>query len=84
MDEEQRKLAEAVFTSAWDITKRYAFIPLDDFLWEWLLKEANEKAAEFKEQDIRAWMLFRGIMGAVQEYKQNEGKEVNKNADDGE
>ena len=43
MDNQEKEKASKVFTAVWDITRRYAFIPLDDFLWERFVEEMESK-----------------------------------------
>ena len=55
--------------------RRYAFIPLDDFLWERFVEEMESKSQEFRQVDDPIWHLYRGIIGAVQDYKIAKEKE---------
>ena len=75
MDNQEKEKASKVFTAVWDITRRYAFIPLDDFLWERFVEEMESKSQEFRQVDDQIWHLYRGIIGAVQDYKIAKEKE---------
>lgn len=75
MDNQEKEKASKVFTAVWDITRRYAFIPLDDFLWERFVEEMESKSQEFRQVDDPIWHLYRGIIVAVQDYKIAKEKE---------
>ena len=75
MDNQEKEKASKVFTAVWDITRRDAFIPLDDFLWERFVEEMESKSQEFRKVDDPIWHLYRGIIGAVQDYKIAKEKE---------
>ena len=49
MYNQEKEKASKVFTAVWDITRRYAFIPLDDFLWERFVEEMNRQLAIYQE-----------------------------------
>ena len=73
MDEEEKKKVYQVFATAWDITKKYCFEPLDDKKWEDFINEMIAKSKDFQSDD-KIWHLYRGIMGAVQTYKETKEK----------
>lgn len=70
MDNEAKEKASKVFSTIWDITKRYCFIPLDDFLWERMIEELKEKQAEFNLMDEATQYLYRRMADAITNYKQ--------------
>ena len=74
MDEQEKKKVYQVFGTAWDITKKYCFEPLDDKKWEDFINEMSAKSKDF-QSDEKIWQLYRGIMGAVQTYKETKEKE---------
>lgn len=75
MDNKEKENVYKVILTAWDIAKRYAFIPLDDFLWERFCEEMEVKSQEFRKMGDSIWQLYRGIMGAIQDYKIAKEKE---------
>lgn len=75
MDNKEKENVYKVILTAWDIAKRYAFIPLDDFLWERFCEEMEAKSQEFRKMGDLIWQLYRGIMGAIQDYKIAKEKE---------
>ena len=75
MDEREKEKVSKVFTGCWKITREFCFIPLDDKLWEKFVNAMTDKSKEFREEDKDIWMLYRGIMGAVQDYKIAKEKE---------
>ena len=74
MDEEEKKKVYQVFGTAWDITKKYCFEPMNDEGWDNFIQEMIFKSKEFKKIDEPIWHLYRGIMGAVQTYKETKEK----------
>lgn len=72
MDNQEKEKASKVFNTVWDMTKRYAFIPLDDFRWERFVEEMEQKSQEFKQEDENMWILYRGLMDAVRNYKEKQ------------
>lgn len=74
MDNQEKEKASKVFNTVWDITKRYAFIPLNDFLWERFVEEMEQKSQEFKQEDESMWILYRGLMDAVRNYKEKQSE----------
>lgn len=70
MDNEAKEKASKVFNTIWDITKRYCFIPLDDFLWERMIEELEEKRMEFVNTDEDTQYLYRRLADAITNYKQ--------------
>lgn len=77
MDEEEKKKVYQVFGTAWDITKKYCFEPLDDDGWENFINDMISGSREFRNIDEPIWHLYRGIMLAVQEYKETKEKRKN-------
>ena len=75
MDNLEREKASKVFNTIWDMTKRYAFIPLDDFLWERFIEESKEHSLEFQQYDRATWKLYRDLFFAVEEYKRAKERE---------
>ena len=73
MDEQEKKKVYQVFGTAWDITKKYCFEQLDDKKWEDFINEMIAKSKDFQSDD-KIWHLYRGIMGAVQTYKETKEK----------
>ena len=54
----EKEIIYRIFLDLWDISKRYLFIPLDDFLWERLLEELEAKSQEYKQYGDVVWKLY--------------------------
>ena len=76
MDNLEKDKASRVFNTVWDMTKRYCFIPLDDFLWEKFINEVEDNSQKFKQVDEPTWMLYRGIIDSVVHYKETKDNEL--------
>lgn len=81
MDEQEKEKVSKVFTECWQTTRKYCFVPLDDKSWEAFCTEMECKSKDFRAVDKDIWMLYRGIMGAVQDYKIVKEKERKNGAD---
>lgn len=75
MDNLEKDKVSKIFSTVWDMTKRYAFIKLDDFLWERFVEEMEQNSQEIKKQDHALWMLYRGMVDSVRNYKEIKEKE---------
>ena len=71
---EEKKSVYQVFLDCWDVSKRYLFISLDDFLWERLVEELEEKSQKYKGINDNIWRLYRDIALAIQNYKERRDK----------
>ena len=74
MDNLEKDKSSKVFSTVWDMTKRYCFIPLDDILWEKFITEVEDNSQKFKQVDETTWILYRGIIDAVVHYKEMKEK----------
>ena len=67
----EKEIIYRIFLNLWDISKRYLFIPLDDFLWERLLEELEAKSQEYKQYGDVVWKLYRAFAAALTTYKES-------------
>lgn len=70
----EKEIVYHIFLDLWDISKRYLFIPLDDFLWERLVEELEEKSQKYKQYGDATWNLYRGIAAGITLYKESREK----------
>lgn len=71
----EKEVVYHIFLDLWDISKRYLFIPLDDFLWERLIEEIETKSQEYRQHGDAIWHLYRGIAYEIQKYKEQTQKQ---------
>lgn len=74
MDNNEKESISKIFTAVWDVTKRYGFIPMDDFLWERFVEEITTKSKELRTEDKLHEKLYIGMVLAVQEYMEKKNK----------
>lgn len=67
----EKEIIYRIFLDLWDISKRYLFISLDDFLWERLLEELEVKSQEYKRYGDVVWKLYRAFAAALITYKES-------------
>ncbi len=67
----EKEIIYHIFLDLWDISKRYLFIPLDDFLWERLIEELEAKSQEYKQYGDMVWKLYRALAAALTTYKES-------------
>lgn len=75
-DMKEKEIIYHIFLDLWDISKRYLLIPLDDFLWERLVEELEEKSQKYKQYGDATWNLYRGIASEIQKYKEQKQKQT--------
>lgn len=75
MDTNEKNKVSKVFNAVWDVTKRYAFIPLDDYLWEMYIAEIFDLEKQFKAVDAPTAKLYADVQDAVTHYMETKKKE---------
>ena len=77
-----KEIIESLFDELRYLQLRYLYIPLDDFLWEHFIREADELRDKYKVHGENMDRLCRDMIVALTSYKERKDKNDQENKND--
>jgi hypothetical protein len=65
-----REIIKNLFKDIYNLQIRYLYIPLDDYLWEWFVKQSEEIRDKYKTYGPEIDNLCRDMIVALMSYKE--------------